>query len=485
MIGGKYRPREVLGSGATGIVYSVEHTLTGELLALKVMTSHLGGSADAVERFKREARAASKLRSQHVVRIFDADVAPELDNAPYLVMDLLEGVDLEQLSGDKPVEPASVVAWLQQVASPLDKAHRLGIIHRDLKPENLFLTQREDGSPLIKILDFGIAKITAESAGTTQSGQLLGTPLYMAPEQARGDPGQVGPTSDLYALGLIAYKLLAGAPYWTGTSVATILAQILYEPMVAPSARGMTFGFEFDVWFLRACHPDPLQRFTSAVEQMEALAASLGMPADAQAGTSAASVAGTRDSWTPPPSAPPPSGKEPPLAGGEAPPDSNTPAGNDALVLPIPEAPSATVDAPAARLQWGRAAVVVLSACAVIGLLFLALGRADRPRARVFVAQPSPPTGPTAITLADNPASDPGAPSLSAPDLAVAATERPSSSAMASAPTTSASTSDSVRRSALPVAAKREQPHTVRTSASRALTQREKLLIDEALGDQK
>ncbi|HEY3594367.1 MAG TPA: serine/threonine-protein kinase, partial [Polyangiaceae bacterium] len=181
LIGGKYRPRDILGAGATGVVYSVEHAFTGELLALKVMTSHLGGSAEAIERFKREARTASRIRSQHVVRIFDADVAPELDGAPYLVMDLLEGVDLEQISGDRPVEPATVVEWLRQVAPPLDKAHRIGIVHRDLKPENLFLTHREDGSVLIKILDFGIAKLGTESTGSTKAGQLLGTPLYMAP----------------------------------------------------------------------------------------------------------------------------------------------------------------------------------------------------------------------------------------------------------------------------------------------------------------
>jgi serine/threonine-protein kinase len=278
LIGGKYRPLGIIGEGAMGIVYSVEHILTGEQLALKVMTSHHGATRDAIERFKREARASAKIKSEHVVRIIDADVAPELDRAPYLVMDLLEGTDLEKAAADQPVAPTAVLEWLRQIARALEKAHRIGIVHRDLKPENLFLTYREDGRPLIKILDFGIAKIAAESTGTTQSGQILGTPLYMSPEQARGDPAHIGPSSDLYALGLIAYKLLIGTPYWNATSVAGIIGQVLYENMAPPSSRGSPLGPEFDQWFLRACNRDSGMRFGSAVEQVEMLARAIGLP---------------------------------------------------------------------------------------------------------------------------------------------------------------------------------------------------------------
>jgi len=278
LIGGKYRPLGIIGEGAMGIVYSVEHILTGEQLALKVMTSHHGATRDAIERFKREARASAKIKSEHVVRIIDADVAPELDRAPYLVMDLLEGTDLEKASADQPVSPPLVLEWLRQIARALEKAHRIGIVHRDLKPENLFLSYREDGRPLIKILDFGIAKIAAESTGTTQSGQILGTPLYMSPEQARGDPAHIGPSSDLYALGLIAYKLLVGTPYWNATSVAGIIGQVLYEAMEPPSSRGSPLGPEFDQWFLRACNRDASLRFGSAIEQVEMLARALNLP---------------------------------------------------------------------------------------------------------------------------------------------------------------------------------------------------------------
>ncbi len=285
VIGGKYRPLGVIGVGSMGVVYSVEHIITGEHLALKVMTSHHGASREAIERFKREARASAKIKSEHVVRVLDADVAPELDRAPYLVMDLLEGTDLEKASADQPVARPIVVEWLRQVARVLDKAHRIGITHRDLKPENLFLTHREDGRALIKILDFGIAKIAAESTGTTQSGQILGTPLYMSPEQARGDALLIGPPADLYALGLIAYKLLTGAPYWNATSVAGIIGQVLYEPMTPPSERGCSLGAEFDQWFLRACHREVAHRFGTAVEQIEALANAVGVPADVRSDT--------------------------------------------------------------------------------------------------------------------------------------------------------------------------------------------------------
>jgi eukaryotic-like serine/threonine-protein kinase len=248
------------------------------------MNSHLAGSADAISRFKREALAVSKIRSPHVVRIFDADVAPELGGAPYLVMDLLDGIDLEQLSDDKPVEPEVVVDWLRQAAHPIDKAHRIGIVHRDLKPENMFLTRRDDGSPLIKILDFGIARIAAESlsVSSTQWGQLLGTPLYMAPEQARGDPKQVGPAADLFALGLTAYQLLTGAPYRTALNWEGMLEEILRGPLRAPSALGHDFGSEFDGWFLRACNLDAACRFASASVQIEALAGALGLPAETE-----------------------------------------------------------------------------------------------------------------------------------------------------------------------------------------------------------
>jgi serine/threonine protein kinase len=275
LIGSRYRPVRVLGKGGMGVVYEVVHAHTGQHLALKVLSEHLGASA---ERFKREARVASSIQSDHIVRITDADVAPELRGAPFLVMELLEGGDLERVTGDKPASPADTVCWLRQIARALDKAHAAGIVHRDLKPANLFLTQREDGSPLVKILDFGVAKMAAEATVLTHSDTFLGTPGFMAPEQtdSRGPP--VTFRADLYALGLISFKLLIGRSYWRDGTLVQLLAQILVEPTPPPSERGSTLGAAFDAWFLRACDRDPSKRFSSASEQIEALAVALGFP---------------------------------------------------------------------------------------------------------------------------------------------------------------------------------------------------------------
>src|SRR5260370_41277834 len=159
---------------------------------------------------------------------------------------------------------------MRKIGSDVAKSQRLVTQNGVLKPEYLFLTHREDGSPLIKILAFGIAKLTAESTGTTQSGQILGTPLYMSPEQARGDPTQIGPLSDLYALGLIAYKLLHGAPYWKATSVAGIIGQVLYEPMTAPSPAGCLPRPPVRQPFLRSGNPQPAPPLRSPPPQPRA-----------------------------------------------------------------------------------------------------------------------------------------------------------------------------------------------------------------------
>jgi len=283
VIVGRYRVERLIGSGGMGAVYEVEHLHTGQRLALKVLTMQHQGAA--VERFKREARAASRIQSDHVVRVTDADVAPELGGAPFLVMELLDGADLEHATAGGAASHEDVVMWLRQVARALSKAHEAGIVHRDLKPENLFLTRREDGSPLVKVLDFGIAKLTAESGVLTRSDQFLGTPAYMAPEQAESQGAPVTAASDLYAIGLIAFRLLVGRSYWRPGSLAQMLAQILVEPMPLASERGSTLGPAFDAWFARACARDSSKRFGAAIDQVEALAGALGLPEEKRAPT--------------------------------------------------------------------------------------------------------------------------------------------------------------------------------------------------------
>jgi serine/threonine protein kinase len=272
VIAGRYVPVRLIAKGGMGAVYEVEHARTGEHLALKVLLSGVGASPEVLERFKREARASARIKSEHVVRVIDADLAPELNGAPFLVMELLEGTDLES-KASAPTDPATAVDWLRQIATAIDKAHRLDIVHRDLKPENLFLASQEDRSPIVKVLDFGIVKFGEKGGTITGSDEILGTPRYMAPEQAT--PGtRVTAAADRYALGLVAYRLLTGENYYRG-DVLEIVAQLLYEPLRPASERHPALGTAFDVWFARACHRVPEQRFATASEQVEALAAVL------------------------------------------------------------------------------------------------------------------------------------------------------------------------------------------------------------------
>ena len=261
-----------------GSVYEVEHEHTGQRLALKVISSTVLPE-DAVERFRTEARAAGRIRSDHVVRMTDAGVAEELGRAPFLVMELLEGADLDAATHGVPTEPTEVVEWLRQVARGLSKAHALGIVPSQSEArEHLPDQARRRCAAGQKILDFGVAKVVAEGATQTQSGQIVGTPMYMAPEQAAGSGTvPISPRTDGFALGLIAFKLLVGTHYWKNGTLVQIVSQVALEPMVPASERGAPFGPQFDQWFAKACARNPAERFAGPVEQVEALAAVFGI----------------------------------------------------------------------------------------------------------------------------------------------------------------------------------------------------------------
>ncbi|MFO0578847.1 MAG: protein kinase [Polyangia bacterium] len=298
LISGRYRIVRELGRGGMGVVYQVQHANTGENLALKVLLAHTGAQADMIERFKREMRAPARIRSEHVVRITDADVAPELDGALFLVMEMLDGFDLEQILRKRgPYSPLEAVWLLTQAARGLDKAHGVGIVHRDLKPENLFLHCREDDTLIVKLLDFGIARLvdrgnlTAAQAKVTQSGAILGTPMYLSPEQAMGDSDKLGPHSDIWSIGLIAYELLTGKTYFEADNVAKLIGQICFAPMPPPSQRAPGLSPGFDRWFERSCDRDPAKRWPSVGVQVAALADALELaPQAAQGGDAPATL---------------------------------------------------------------------------------------------------------------------------------------------------------------------------------------------------
>jgi len=282
VVAGRYRVLGEIGRGGMGAVMLVEHVHTGDRLALKVLHKMFGDSPDIVERFRREARAAAKIKSEHVVRVIDADVSPELGGIPFMVMELLEGEDARRRLRTLSVfgkEQTLGILW--QVARALDRAHAVGIVHRDIKPENIFLHKREDGVEIVKLLDFGVAKMRDDlhiDAQSTQAGTLLGTPYFMAPEQVRNTP--VSAQTDVWAIGMLAYRFLAGASYWPSATTGELMAMILHEALTPPSARAprASLGPAFDAWFMRSCDRDPARRWASVGEQVAALADAFGMP---------------------------------------------------------------------------------------------------------------------------------------------------------------------------------------------------------------
>ncbi len=284
VIASRYRILRELGRGGMGVVYLVEHIHTGDHLALKLLLGKAALDVSAVERFKREARASARIKSENVVKVVDADTAPELDGAPFLVMELLNGSDLQKHMDRGRLPPADVLKYLTEAARALDKSHAMGIVHRDLKPENLFLHSREDGTVTLKILDFGISKIVGgdanndmTGAGMTNTGSVMGTPLYMSPEQARGRVDDIGPATDVWAMGLIAVHLLVGEIYWQANTVGELMVQILSEPLYEPTKRWPWLPPAFDAWFARSCARDHKQRFARVGEQMEALRAAFSV----------------------------------------------------------------------------------------------------------------------------------------------------------------------------------------------------------------
>jgi serine/threonine protein kinase len=248
--------------------------------ALKVMLPSMLEDGDLRSRFETEAKVTGGVESDHLVRVSDAGVE-EPSGVPFLIMDLLRGEDLASLlKRRKPLPAGEVVTYLRQAGLALDKTHAAGIVHRDLKPDNLFLTSRDDGSPCLKILDFGIAKVVA--ASVTAPTRALGTPIYMAPEQILGQ-GSVSGRADIYALGQVAYTLLVGEPYWQEEYKASqfmIFQRIVLGGSEAASTRarrrtGVSLPEAFDLWFRRVSATDPEKRFATAGEAIGALARAL------------------------------------------------------------------------------------------------------------------------------------------------------------------------------------------------------------------
>jgi serine/threonine-protein kinase len=218
MLADRYRILSVLGEGGMAIVYEGEHVAIGKRVAIKLVQSFFAKDGEVVQRFEHEARSASAVESEHIVHVFDAGADPEL--GLFLVMELLKGEDLAGLLvREGKLEPMFACGIIDQAALGLEKAHAAGVVHRDLKPANMFLVERDDGTTLVKLVDFGIAKIVRDAhdarfarKGITRRGTAIGTPQYMSPEQAQALES-VDHRTDVYSLGAVLFEAIAGQPH--------------------------------------------------------------------------------------------------------------------------------------------------------------------------------------------------------------------------------------------------------------------------------
>ncbi len=400
----KYRVQETLGVGGMGVVVAARDEVLERRVAIKFLLPRLAGSETAVQRFVREARAATRITSEHVVRLLEIDKLP--NGTPFFVMEYLEGRDLRAvLRDDGPLAPSTAVDYLLQALQAVAEGHLKGIVHRDLKPGNLFLTTRADGTPLIKVLDFGIAK-RLEQPDEVERGSLtssddvrLGSPAYMPPEQLQ-DARDVDTRSDIWSIGATLYELVSGKPPFEGPSYVELVSRILSAPPKPISSRELAQvlpdGLE-DV--LKKClEKSRTLRYANAAE----LATALARFGSLDARMSLTRVTGLQS--LPSPQTP----------GGRTISDSGPTC---TTTLPVAsEAPSTqraeALAKSAAGARPNRSWVVVAGTAAIIAAAFALRG----PGGSVA----TPPKAPAAVPNAATPTQPPIAPGISPSEAAVA-----------------------------------------------------------------
>ena len=286
---GKYRLDALLGEGGMGTVYRATHLLIDRPVAVKVLRPRFVGDDAAQHRFRREARAAGRLRHPNAVAVTDFGDTPE--GYVYIVMELLEGRTLRELIADEgPLPAALAVRLMGQAAEAVAAAHEAGVIHRDLKPGNIFVMGGDNVRPAVKVLDFGIAKLAAESAedsdakNLTQTGVMIGTPRYMSPEQCDGD--RLTPASDVYSLGVILYEMLTGVPPFNGPTPLAVALQHSSKPPRPPRELVPTIPAELERVVLHALAKSPGERPGDAGEFRRELLETAPLSGGAAAGGS-------------------------------------------------------------------------------------------------------------------------------------------------------------------------------------------------------
>ncbi len=356
----QFRVVRPLAAGGMGAVYVVEQLSTGKQRALKVMLPMAEGF-DGERRFEQEARTSSLIPSEHVVDVIDAGIEEE-SRVPWIAMELLSGHSLEEhLAGRARPSVKETFDVLRQLSHALSAAHDLGVVHRDLKPDNLFLSKASTGlAPfLLKVLDYGLAKVV--EGGDSRNTSVMGTPLWMAPEQTQAD-APISCATDVWAFGLIAFRMLTGVHYWrsvSGGSLQTFYRELLIDPLEPAASRALSVGGVappngFDAWFERAVARSPGDRFPHAREAWNALQAVL-VPALSDAADDSVGFELTGSLSVPPPEAL--RSSEPPIA-------ARTSVAHDSSTPPSPR--GAPKNAPSQGRAFVRAA---LAATALLGLV--------------------------------------------------------------------------------------------------------------------
>jgi serine/threonine-protein kinase len=269
----KYRVVAELGRGAMGVVLEVEHLFLHERYALKLLRRGTSSDKQAVQRLVREARAAMRIDSPHVARVFDLGALP--DGRLFLVMELLSGRDLRSILAETRALPLeTAVSYLRQAALGVGAAHVAGVVHRDLKPANLFVARGADGQECLKVVDFGLSKApdvhrrAADEAALTTSGSMIGSPMYMAPEQIR-DPKSADARSDVWALGVVLYEMVTGSAPYSARTVAGVLAAIMVDPPRSLAEHRVPAALSRTIFDCLA--KDPAERITSTDELLRRL----------------------------------------------------------------------------------------------------------------------------------------------------------------------------------------------------------------------
>jgi eukaryotic-like serine/threonine-protein kinase len=274
----KYRIKQVLGQGGMGVVLAAHHLVLQHVVALKLMNPSRATSEVDAARFAREARAAARLKSEHAVRILDVDRLPS--GAPYIVMEYLAGASFEKVLAERGAIPwAEAVPWIIQACKAIAEAHEHGIIHRDVKPENLFLTRSASAEPLVKVLDFGLAKCldVVEAGHRTDASRRIGSPQYMSPEQilcAR----DLDHRTDIWSLGATLYELIANRPAFDGANVGVLFANIREGRPTPLREIRPEVPAALEAVIMRCLEQRPQHRFQTAHELAIALADAIARP---------------------------------------------------------------------------------------------------------------------------------------------------------------------------------------------------------------